>query len=806
MADRDAVTTIARMSPAGPIAAFATFARTRARWMEGLGVALFTLWVAWPYCVPGKPVASLDGLAYTAPNLRITLDALRDGRLPLWNDTIFGGVPHAANPQTAVFSPTRWLVLWFDPTRAVNVLTVFHLAVLAIGMFALCAWRLRLRPPATFVACVITVGCGAMESKIVQFEQLSVIAWVPLLLALTHWIVTAERPWRPLGATAFATACWMTAGHPQVLYLTAPVLVVWTAAVAADVRRWTRIIHAAGTAALGALIALPHLLLTAGAADDAALSGGRDLAALARPGFSALARDFVGALLGDVGAADHTALSGGFEATTFLGAAAVALVAVGTVVGVADVRRRWVTAGLAVTALVAMILSLGPRTVLFRGAHGLVPGFDLARVPARWVLPASICAALLAAFALDAASAALRPRVRTWALASAGSMAAALAALGLRHRAHLPSGAAIVGWVVVGALCVAAWAASTAPAAVRRKLGTAAGALVVVAGVLVPAALVTGELGLHSRHSFARHLTLDEAPEDVDDPILTFLDAHPEGRTIAATFDEFGDPNYLAAGLRPNANALFDIRSVDGYDGGVQVTERWVDTLRAVLGDFDLELTLRAQLQAPMDDDLWARLGVRYVVMDPRGTPADQLLPGWIGPVSTSPRFEVWENPAWRADALAYFGTRPVADAAEAGSLLVADASGAYALTESDAPALRCRASSGDCDPQTLPIDRPNPEHITISTNFDRPAMVVVSEQWNDGWRATIDGESADVVPVDGLALGVEVPPGEHALRLTYRPGGLTSMLVIAAIASLAAIACLVDPVRFRRRPATLEQ
>jgi hypothetical protein len=62
---------------------------------------------------------------------------------------------------------------------------------------------------------------------------------------------------------------------------------------------------------------------------------------------------------------------------------------------------------------------------------------------------------------------------------------------------------------------------------------------------------------------------------------VRFLDGQP-GRSVALTFDELGDPLYLVAGLRPNTNALFDIPSLDGYDGGVQVTDRWANALSSL--------------------------------------------------------------------------------------------------------------------------------------------------------------------------------------------------------------------------------
>ena len=50
---------------------------------------------------------------------------------------------------------------------------------------------------------------------------------------------------------------------------------------------------------------------------------------------------------------------------------------------------------------------------------------------------------------------------------------------------------------------------------------------------------------------------------------------------------------YEVPGMRPNANVLAGVASIDGYDGGVQITERWADALRRFQPDPPIELPLR---------------------------------------------------------------------------------------------------------------------------------------------------------------------------------------------------------------------
>jgi hypothetical protein len=71
--------------------------------------------------------------------------------------------------------------------------------------------------------------------------------------------------------------------------------------------------------------------------------------------------------------------------------------------------------------------------------------------------------------------------------------------------------------------------------------------------------------------------------------------------------------------------------------------------------------------------------------------------------------------------------------------------------------------------------------------------LLVISEQFDDGWHAQIDGRDAPVVKVDGFMLGVRVPAGLHTLELTYTAPGLHVGMAVSFVALLLVIALLVD-------------
>src|SRR5205823_42251 len=71
---------------------------------------------------------------------------------------------------------------------------------------------------------------------------------------------------------------------------------------------------------------------------------------------------------------------------------------------------------------------------------------------------------------------------------------------------------------------------------------------------------------------------------------------------------------------------------------------------------------------------------------------------------------------------------------------------------------------------------------VHASVRADRPGVLVVSQAWFPGWRATVDGRSAPVVRADGLVLGVPVPAGSHRVVLRYVPPGFRAGVAVTLV------------------------
>jgi hypothetical protein len=291
-----------------------------------------------------------------------------------------------------------------------------------------------------------------------------------------------------------------------------------------------------------------------------------------------------------------------------------------------------------------------------------------------------------------------------------------------------------------------------------------------------------------SLHSIPQALRVDTAFTEYRTATTEFLAAQDAGLVVALT-DDGRLADYQVPGMRPNTNVLNEVSSIDGYDGGVQVTKRWADSLRRFTPAPPVELPLRNSLDIPIGPGPLGRIGVRYVLID-RQRPPEVFIPGWAGPVASDENFEVWENPTWRGDAVAWSAAIESDDPAELLRDRPVDAQLAAVVTDAS-DTFECTADPPrECAPVGLAIDRSRPERIEITTGFDRITLLSVARQALPGWQVEIDGDPAEVVVVDGLFLGVKVPEGDHVVTFRYESPWMTATLLIS-LAALAATAAL---------------
>ena len=74
------------------------------------------------------------------------------------------------------------------------------------------------------------------------------------------------------------------------------------------------------------------------------------------------------------------------------------------------------------------------------------------------------------------------------------------------------------------------------------------------------------------------------------------------------------------------------------------------------------------------------------------------------------------------------------------------------------------------------------PNRVEVNTESTVPALLVLSANHYPGWRAYVDGHSADVVRVDYNLRGIAVPAGNHLVTFVYRPKSVLIGLIVSLL------------------------
>jgi hypothetical protein len=92
---------------------------------------------------------------------------------------------------------------------------------------------------------------------------------------------------------------------------------------------------------------------------------------------------------------------------------------------------------------------------------------------------------------------------------------------------------------------------------------------------------------------------------------------------------------------------------------------------------------------------------------------------------------------------------------------------------------------------------------MTLRVTADRPALLVVLDNWYPAWEATVGGRAAPVLRANHTFRAIPVPPGEHAVTLRYSGGTLRGGAFISLAVLALLLVVLADTVRARRARGT---
>lgn len=373
-----------------------------------------------------------DTYVYFYPYWQARNTALAQGHLPLWTPDLFMGAPLLANPQLGTFYPPNWLTIPFSAPDAIRLSVLVHIAWALLGTYVLARRTIKLDSIPALTASVMFGLGGYMGAHVEQINQLQGLAWLPWLFVLLHGslIPSVDSGFKPTASfpnfntilytllLAIALALQLFTGHTQTVFISLVGLGMYGlvyaihAAAKRDLSLRKRvfallrpfaILGAAGVLAM--VLALPQIIPTQELTSVSNRRSGLNPAQATAFSFDpyvlgrGLLPSYDGQLFG--------------EYVAYVGIIGLGLALVGALVqssalpsvgmGEGTDRPYRVSPRLVwfVIAGVGIVLALGRFNPLY-WTLATLPGFNLFRVPARWLALFGLAAGMLAGLGVQA--------------------------------------------------------------------------------------------------------------------------------------------------------------------------------------------------------------------------------------------------------------------------------------------------------------------------------------------------------------------------------------------------------------------
>lgn len=731
------------------------------------------------------------------------------GRVPLWDPYRQAGVPMLAEPQIGVLYPLRALFLSpLSPSLELSLFILAHFSLAAIFTFIL-ARSARLSQTAAIIAALSFGFGGFLMAQVSNVNLLTPAAWLPLVLwALRQ--ATQRRSWRLALLAGIPLALQIVTAHSQITFYTLTTLAGYTLyRVSSDfflgaspVKGHFRYALATGLLALmalvsGLLLAAPQLLPSLELLQFTLRSQNQGLNLLTENSLQPLM--WLNLLLPSAFGNNVIKFKTGdpFQ-EVFVYAGFIPLFLALLSLRKLHQKQNQLPSSDWLFFLLLLIgaawLALGDFTPLYRYVIQYLPGFDLFRIPARWLMVVNLALAMLAGFGFDSlmGQGLSRRASILWLLAGLGLFSATL--LLWLFQADLLHWAAGIGGTS-GKLLTAFFTKSFAidPIYQERLLlrwafGLNTPALLLMTNLLITTLLLTLYLTGRLRQTLFTGLFITALCFDLTLAGGTAINPlKPEQRWQELSggaryvLEHLGDYRVLPLGVSGEEESVrnlgqyfpsaYRMRSASGYASPLKLAryEAFMDNAHPVQA-------IRI-------------LGVRYL-----------LTRGQMGADTASTFPLAYQD----EESYVYENKNPLPRAFIAMQALAADSPEqalAYwqgmdidprqtVVLEKDGPLPVLTAASTTL-PGTAAITQENPQQIEITTQSAADGYLVLLDTFFPGWVATVDGQITPIYRADYLMRAIYLPAGVHTVRFEYQPAsfgwgvGLAAGMLVILLAGL---------------------
>jgi uncharacterized membrane protein YfhO len=687
-------------------------------------IMTLTILVAYPGWISSS-FYGLDDLSHlNIPQRMFAAYAWRSGHIPLWNPFNFAGQPFWAAGQAGPLYLPNLLYVFLPVERATRLLYLLHELFAAYSMYGL-IYYLDKRRIGAVVGAVSFATCGFLIGHQVHTQMFDAFCWFPLLFYLFLRIIDSPS-FQKTAVFAFCLAGEIYAGHPQITFyicvslsLYAFLYFIFNRKIPQKMKKLcyiaTGIIFGLGLSAVSWIPTL-HLTLYSNrenASGQFLLGGSMPLQGLLQ---------WLDPYLAGGGIANEsfslsaiTSLLGAtvfWEFLCYTGFIAFAAAITGAI-------KLWKTnltvRFFAILWIFATMLSLGANT-LFANFLIHMPGFNLFRIPARYIGIADFSIAVLCGFGINQLTHTLKQRTLYLFLGILACFTCFISLIPQMLQVY-PTGIHYYLWpILISSLIIIfafqykrnqlRWLVYSIPAmaildCVAAAYSISAFPLTKTASYLHPTKAETYLIRhMQKDYPFTRALAMPDTP------------------------------------LSHDASSAFNIPTIDGYDS---LIPKWYVNQVNLIWDTS---TLNQQTNQLLDE-----LSVKYIVTKTGNTSYPiQSLPlvqnvenqhqTWI-PIFIDTQETVWENP----------DTVHAAWVINNDGLTIPGKNGGIRLT------------SWQLNQSTWSIDS------------NEPGTAVISQMYDPGWTALLDGKPVKVQQVNKILTGIRInKAGVHVLSLRYQP------------------------------------
>lgn len=676
------------------------------------------------------------------------------GEVALWNPFNNSGHPFLADTQSGVFYPPRVLILaltWLDPNvtagkvfNALQLEVIIHVLIASLLMYMFVR-RLTKDHWAGLVAGLTFAYGGFLTGyPMLQAAVMGAVVWLPLML-LGVLEATREKLnpfW--FGISGIGLALSLHAGSPQLSHWGIILTLIFLAERVYSSRRsiWVWLLGAVIFGGIGGGLAavqlLPGLQFYGQSARKSNFTF--DMQGNGFPPYDLIQMIFPGWLT--------------LWSPLFFGVTGLALALLGVWRNIAGARFWAIIGG------IVLLISFGRNTILWDILYNLPIGFFMFRQQERAAFPVAACASILAGLG-------------TVALLEKRELPANFERL-LRLTVLTMAGTVAVFFLI--------WQLSNT-GDVRLRLMTFS----LIIAVLTLALFWWVKQPANNQSRWQPFILI---------ALITF-DLFTVGHTID-NYDHASALNKLSIPAQVRA-VQADRDGVFRVDGERGILENYgaLYGLQDIRGTSPLRLDRYDKLFALPKDRLWEVLAVRYVFTPDKELPAPSQITGMGKDVFGELNVHRLNNPRPFARLVAHTWIE-ADDQAAINALASKDINIRETAILPAAPAISL--------PNQLPHDagvtvtKFAPEAVTIQTHSSAPALLDVSLLYYPGWKATIDGQSTEVLRSNVALMAVALPAGDHTVSFVFAPEFYTAGALISLLTLVICGAGGISWIMFARR------